>query len=192
VITPSPDGTNDSDLVSFTLGSPAQVVVQVLDATGASLLTLINGTLPAGSNTFEWAGHVLPDGRYRAVVTATPLTGAKPVTKSADVVVDRTLTALAAAPLAISPNGDGVDDTMTFSFTLAQSVPVRLDIEQAGTVVATPFEGQAGIGPSTISWDGRVGGAALPDGDYTAVITVSDQLGDIQLPPLRVTIGAVG
>gem|GEM_PF-3747332 len=124
---------------------------------------------------------MLPDGRYRMVVTATSLTGPKSVTKAVDMVVDRTLAALEALPRTISPNDDGVADTTTFSFMLAQNVPVRLDIEQGGIVVATPFEGQLGIGPHTLDWDGKSNGVALPDGDYIAVLTVSDQLGDVQL-----------
>jgi hypothetical protein len=181
VITPNADGSNDSGTVSFTLGTPAQVVAQVLDAGGAPLLTLLNEKRLAGNNSFEWAAHVLPDGRYRMVVTATELTGPKSVTKSADMVVDRTLALFEALPRTISPNGDGVADTVTFSFILAQNVPVRLDIEQAGIPVVTPFQGQLGIGPHTLDWDGKSNGVALPDGNYLAVVTVSDQLGDVQL-----------
>jgi len=181
VITPNADGSDDSATVSFTLGTPSQVVAQVLDSGGAPLLTLINEERVAGNNSFEWGAHVLPDGRYRMVVTATSLTGPKSVTKAVDMVVDRTLAALEALPRTISPNDDGVADTTTFSFMLAQNVPVRLDIEQGGIVVATPFEGQLGIGPHTLDWDGKSNGVALPDGDYIAVLTVSDQLGDVQL-----------
>ena len=181
VITPNADGSDDAATVSFTLGAAAQVVAQVLDSGGAPLLTLINEQRLAGNNAFEWGAHVLPDGRYRMVVTAASLTGTKSVAKSVDVVVDRTLAALDALPRIISPNGDGVADTMTFSFMLAQNVPVRLDIEQQGLVVASPFQGQLGIGPHTLDWDGKSNGVALPDGVYIAVVTVTDQLGDIQL-----------
>jgi hypothetical protein len=181
VITPNADGSGDSATVSFTLGTPAQVVAQVLDASGAPLLSLINEKRLAGNNSFEWAAHALPDGRYRMVVTATALTGPKSVTKSADLVVDRTLVALDALPRTISPNGDGVADTITFSFVLSQNVPVRLDIEQAGSSIATPFRGQLAIGPHTLDWDGKSNGVTLPDGNYLAAVTVSDQLGDIQL-----------
>jgi hypothetical protein len=124
---------------------------------------------------------VLPDGRYRLVVTATSLTTGKAVSKSADIVVDRTLAALGALPRIISPNGDGIADSTTFSFMLAQNVPVRLDIEQNAAVVATPFQGQLGIGPHTLDWDGTANGVPLPDGNYIAVVTVSDSLGDVQL-----------
>jgi N-acetylmuramoyl-L-alanine amidase len=181
VITPNADGSSDSATVSFTLGAPAQIVAQVLDQGGAPLLTLINEPRLAGNNSFEWGAHVLPDGRYRLVVTATSPTTKKSVTKAADIVVDRTLAALDAEPRTISPNGDGVADTMTFSFMLAGNVPVRLDIEQNAAVVATPFQGQLGIGPHTLDWDGTWDGAPLPDGSYIAVVTVTDQLGDIQL-----------
>jgi hypothetical protein len=181
VITPNADGSGDSATVSFTLGAPAQVLVQVLDPGGAPLLTLINELRLAGDNTLEWGAHVLPDGRYRIVVTATSPTTTHSVTKAVDVVVDRTLAGLDALPRSISPNGDGLDDSMTFSFMLAQNVPVRLDIEQNAAVVATPFQGQLGIGPQSIAWDGTSNGAPLRDGAYVAVVTVTDQLGDIQL-----------
>jgi hypothetical protein len=173
---------------SFTLGSAALVTAQVLDAGGAPLSTLLNEQRAAGNNSFMWAAHVLPDGRYRLMLTAKA--GAKSVTKGIDVVVDRTLAALQASPLAISPNGDGVNDGTTLSFLLAQSVPVRLDIVQAGIVVGSPFQGQPGIGPQTLTWDGSGFGAPLFDGTYLATITVTDQLGDVQLA-LPITIDTV-
>jgi hypothetical protein len=181
VITPNADGSGDSATVTFTLGGASQVFVQVLDEGGAPLLTLANEVRLGGNNSLEWGAHVLPDGRYRIVVTATSPATKKSVTKSVDVVVDRTLAALDALPRTISPNGDGVNDTTTFSFMLAGNVPVRLDIEQNAAVVATPFQGQLGIGPHTLPWDGTWNGAPLPDGNYIAVVTVTDQLGDIQL-----------
>ncbi len=181
VITPNADGSGDSATVSFTLGTAAKVNAQVLDSDGAPLVTPLNEQRLAGNNSFEWGASVLPDGRYRLVVTATALTSAKSVSKSVEIVVDRTLAALDAEPRTISPNGDGVADSMTFSFMLAQNVPVRVDIEQNATVVTTAFEGQLGIGPHTLTWDGTSNGVALPDGNYVAVVTVTDQLGDVQL-----------
>jgi hypothetical protein len=179
VITPNADGSNDVMTVSFTLGTAALVTAQVLDESGAPMLTLVNEQRTAGNNSFEWAAHVLVDGRYRIVVTAK--SGTKTVTKTADVIVDRTLAGLQAMPMVISPNGDGVNDTTTLSFGLAQNVPVRLDIMQAGVIVGSPFQGQMGIGPQTLTWDGSGFGAPLFDGTYQATITVTDQLGDVQL-----------
>jgi hypothetical protein len=179
VITPSPDGSSDTVTVRFTLGSSALVTAQVLDGAGVPVLTLVNGPLAAGDNTLAWGAHVLPDGRYRLAVTAK--SGTKTVTKVADAIVDRTLSALQATPAAISPNGDGIDDGTNLSFVLAQAVPVRLDIMQGGVLVGSPFQGQLGSGPQTIAWDGTGFGALLFDGAYQARLTFTDQLGDVQL-----------
>jgi hypothetical protein len=84
-------------------------------------------------------------------------------------------------PSVISPNGDGVNDGTTLSFALAQNVPVRLEILKDGVIVGSPFQGQLGIGPQTIAWNGSGFGAPLFDGIYQATITVTDQLGDVQL-----------
>ena len=180
VITPNADGTGDTSTVGFTLGAAATVTAQVLDETGAPVLTILDESRIAGPNSFQWAAHVLPDGRYRVLVTAK--SGKRTVSKSADVIVDRTLTGLQATPLVISPNGDGVNDSTTLSFALAQPVPVRLDIEQGGVVVGSPFAGQLAAGPHTLAWDGAGFGAPLFDGTYQAVVTITDALGDVQLP----------
>ncbi|MFL5964646.1 MAG: N-acetylmuramoyl-L-alanine amidase [Gaiellaceae bacterium] len=185
VITPNADGSADAMTVRFTLGSSSLVTAQVLDGAGVALLTLVNEQLDRGNNAFEWGAHVLPDGRYRLAVTAK--SGTKSVTKVADVIVDRTLSALQAMPIVISPNGDGINDGTTLSFVLAQAVPVRLDIMQGGVLVGAPFQSQLGIGPQTIGWDGTGFGTPLFDGAYQARLTVSDQLGDVQLA-LPITI----
>jgi hypothetical protein len=171
--------------VRFTLGASALVTAQVLDASGVPVLTLVNEQLDRGNNAFEWGAHVLPDGRYRMAVTAKALT--KSVTKVADVIVDRTLTGLQGTPMVISPNGDGINDGTTISFLLAQTVPVRLDIVQGGVLVGAPFAAQLGAGPQTIGWDGTGFGAPLFDGAYQARLTVTDQLGDVQVA-LPITI----
>ena len=185
VLAPVGDGTGDASTVTFTLGAPATVTAQVRDAGGAPVLSLPATQRTAGSNGFTWSAAALPDGRYLLVVTARA--GAKSVSKSVPVTVDRTLTRLAPASAVLSPNGDGLADSAAFSFDLALGVPVRLDIEQGGVIVASPFQGALGAGPHTLAWDGTANGVPLPDGRYAAVITVTDGLGDVRIP-LPVTI----
>ncbi len=134
----------------------------------------------AGNQTFLWDAAALPDGRYRIDLTA--VAAGKRVTKSADVVVDRTLTGLQSSSAAISPNGDGLSDTLTLSYSLTQDVAVRVDVEQAGVVLANLFQGQPGLGQHVVSWDGTANGAPLPEGRYLVVVTVTDALGDVQIP----------
>ncbi|MFL5953994.1 MAG: N-acetylmuramoyl-L-alanine amidase [Gaiellaceae bacterium] len=179
-ITPGADGAGGGGTVSFTLGVASTVTAAIFDGAGAQVLSLLNEVRAPGNNSFGWDASILPDGRYGLAVTATA--GAKHATKSADVIVDRTLSGLEVLPHLISPNGDGVNDVAAFSFTLAQDVPLRLDIEQSSIVVGSPFSGRPGIGEHTLEWDGTAFGAPLFDGAYQAVLTVTDQLGDVRLP----------
>ena len=185
VIAPAADGTGGDTTVSFTLGGPARVTARVLDAAGAPVGIAFAEDRLAGNNTVVWSAGTLPDGRYRLAVTAAA--GTRHVTKAFDVVVDRTLTGLPAALTPISPNGDGVSDSLTLAFTLTQTVPVRVDVELGGAVLATPFQGQPGTGAQTVAWDGTSNGAPLPDGRYLVVVSFTDALGDVQIS-LPVTI----
>jgi hypothetical protein len=164
---------------SFTLGADANVTAQLYDAAGAPVLAPADEGRAAGQNTLPIDTSSLPDGRYRLAVTAT--SGTTAITKTADLVVDRTVSGLTASVPAISPNGDGVNDSVSLTFTLAQQVPVRLDIVQAGVSVATPFQGVLDAGPHTLAWDGVVNGAPLVDGKVTLTLTVADALGDVPI-----------
>ena len=179
VIAPAVDGSGGDATVSFTLGGPAQVTARVLDANGLPAGTVLDEQRLAGNNTFVWSAGTLPDGRYRLALTATADT--RHVTKAFDVVVDRTLTGLPPTLPPISPNGDGISDGVSLAFTLTQNVPVRVDVEQGGAVLATPFQGQPGTGPHTVAWDGTANGAPLPNGRYQVVVSFTDALGEVQI-----------
>ena len=177
VLAPAADGTGADATATFTLGSPARVTARVLDASGATVATLLDEVRSAGLNSFSWSGGNLADGRYVLAVTASAV--GKSVRKAAPVVVDRTLNSLQASTLAISPNGDGVSDTTTATFVLAQAVPLDVQVLRDGAVVATLADGTLGPGPQSIAWDGKVGGVAVPDGSYQLAFTVDDALGAV-------------
>ena len=187
VAAPAPDGSGGAVHATFTLGRPALVTAQLLDASGTALPVLLGQQLDAGPQAFDWDASAVPDGRYRLVVTAKPSAG-KAATSSLDLVVDRTLTGYATVSPAISPNGDGVLDSESFSFTLAASVPLRLEIQQGGVVLATVFSDRIGPGPQVLAWNGQdANGVPLPDGAYQAVATFTDALGDVSVSlPLTV------
>ena len=123
----------------------------------------------------------MPDGRYLLAVTAKA--GAKSVTKTAAVTVDRTLSGLRRPGSILSPNGDGLGDTTTFSFNLAAGRR-RCGSTSSRRVCrgASPFQGELAAGAHTLAWDGSANGAPLPDGAYVAVLTVTDALGDVRIP----------
>ncbi len=182
VLTVVPGTTSLATTVDFTLSAAATVVAQVVSEANpaAAPLKLLTAKVPAGANTFQWDLGSLPDGRYDLQVIATTSDGTT-VTLTTPVTIDRTLSAFAATPATFSPNGDGTNDTVAFTFTVATSVPVQLTIQRAGAPVATVFAGQLGPGPQTVSWDGTSAGVRVPDGQYTAVVTATDALGTVSL-----------
>jgi flagellar hook assembly protein FlgD len=178
VLAPNADGTMSLVGISFTLGVAAEVEARLVDQTGATVSTIFDAERRAGPTTVRWDASRVPDGRYRVVLTARS-PAASAVTAWADFVVDHSVSGLAAAPSVFSPNHDLIDDTTTISFLLAQPAQVRLDIRSGATVVATPFQGRLGAGANTLTWDGSTSGVPPADGVYTAVLTVSDALGDV-------------
>ncbi len=173
VLTPNADGSGLVTAVDLMLAQPALLTARV----GA--LQLLNANAPAGDNHFGWDVSSLPDGHYTLTVTA-KASGA-PMTLAVDLVIDRTLSGLAATPASFSPNADGSSDTVSFGFNLTQTVPVQVVVQRAGVAVATLFTGQLGPGIQTIGWDGTSGGIRLPDGEYTAVVTETDPLAAVSL-----------
>jgi hypothetical protein len=181
-ITPASDGSGLATTVTFSLTAASQVTVTVAaTAAGLPLLTLFNGRMNAGPQTHDWDVGILANGRYKLVVSATKVGEMTPVVASVDVTVDRTLGAFLATPASFSPNGDGVNDTMTLSFQLTQSATVQVAIQRGGVNVATVFAAQLPPGIQTIGWDGSSLGARLPDGEYVAVVTATSSLGTVSL-----------
>jgi flagellar hook assembly protein FlgD len=173
VLTLNAGGTGLKTSIDFALAKQAQVTVTV------GKVQLLNTLAAAGNDHFEWDLGQLPDGRYKVVVTAKA--GGLSSTQTADVVIDRTLSGLAATPAAFSPNADGSFDTISFGFALSQNVPVQVTVQRAGAVIATLFAGQLGPGFQTVGWDGTSAGVRLPDGQYTAVVTATDPLATVSL-----------
>ncbi len=176
---PGADGAIPPLHLDFTLGQAATVTADVVDGNGTLLLRVLSEQRAAGVNAFDWyAAQELPDGRYKLIVTAQ--VGTKYVSVPLDFVVDRTMSALALLQPLISPNGDGSNDRLTVTFSLAAAVPMRLEIvDAAGIVIATVAQGMFGPGPQVLEWDGSANGVSVPDGAFTARLTVTDALGDV-------------
>jgi N-acetylmuramoyl-L-alanine amidase len=187
-LAPGVDGSGGVVTVAFALASPASVTVTVrsADPGATATQTLLAAALPAGPSSFDWNLAGLPDGRYRIAV-ASKVAGETPVSRSVALLVDRTLTGLAAAPAAVSPNGDGAADTTTIGFQLARPAQVTVKIERLGKTVATVQSSTLGAGPQAVIWNGTAGGVPVPDGPYQAVATVTDAFGTISFStPLTV------
>jgi hypothetical protein len=177
-VTPNGDGVADSTVISYRLGAPATVTATLADAGGRALATLFSEPRSAGPQSFVFTGEGIADGSYRIVLHAAGANG-RSVVGRVSVLVNRTLSAFAAARKVFSPNADGRADRLDLTFSLAAPAQVKLRVLRAGKWVATPFAGPLAPGPQKLTWDGskRVGKAL--NGPYEAELTVADGVGTV-------------
>jgi hypothetical protein len=171
--TPNGDGLTDITKISYMLGAPASVVVDVRKEDGTPLATLFAGQSPAGLQSFVWDGASYRDGRYVIVVTARGRNG-RELTAAVPVVVSRTLSGYAVAPTSLSPNGDGRNDSAAITFNLAVPALARLDVMRGTQPLASLVAGELPAGPKGFAWDGRA-----RDGEYRLALTVTDTTGPV-------------
>ncbi len=172
-ISPDGDGISDSSQISYTLSGPATVTAVLNGPDGQELSVLFTQQRRAGVNTFTFAPTGLPDGRYQIVITATD--ARRTVTATVPVLLDRTVRGFAATPAAVSPNGDGVQDEIGFSFELTRAANVRLEIAQSGRTIAPLFAADLQPGPQNVSWNA----SGTKNGVYAAMLTTSSDVGTI-------------
>lgn len=171
--TPNGDGVTDATQISYFLGAPAAVTIDLQAEDRTPLAQLFTGSLPAGPQKFSWDGWAYPDGRYQVVVTARGRNGQE-LTTAVPVLLSRTVSGYLVLPTAISPNGDGRNDSATISFNLGMPALGQLDLLRGTTPLASLLSGQLPAGPQALVWDGRA-----RDGEYRLVLTVTDPVGPV-------------
>ena len=177
VVSPDGDGIDDAPAASYTLTARASVTATVLDATGTAVATPFAAQLQgARRQTFTYPADGLADGSYTLVVSAAGEDG-RAGRLTAPFAVDRTLTGLALSTSTLTPNGDGVDDSLGLSFTLASPANVVVQIEQAGAVVAPVATESLPAGAAQLTWDGTTPSGPAPAGTYDAVVLVDGPFG---------------
>jgi hypothetical protein len=174
-VSPNGDSLADSTTITYTLNTPANVAVRVLDVLGAEVATFPKTWKRAGEHVIRFDPAPLPDGIFRIELAANA-TGGRVATAVTQLAVTRTLGSVAVTRLAFSPNGDGRADQISFRFALAAPAEVRLRILKNGKWVATPFSGPLEAGVKKVDWDGvkRVG--RLVDGMYEAIVEATDPI----------------
>jgi hypothetical protein len=177
VVSPDGDGIDDTLAVSYTLGARASVTATVVDATGVVVATPFAAQLQgARRQSFTYSPDGLADGSYTLVVLAAGEDG-RTGRLVAPFAVDRTLSGVALSTATLTPNGDGVDDTLGISFTLASPANVVVQIEQAGVLVAPVVGESLPAGPAALTWDGTTPSGPAPAGTYNAVVLVDGPFG---------------
>jgi hypothetical protein len=172
-ITPNGDGQTDFSQISYTLTAPATVTATLRGPDGQDLSVLFSQARRPGKQSFRFTAAGVADGRYEIVLSASD--GRSTVTSVLPILVDRTVRGFAASPPAVSPNGDGVADELTFDFELAQPASVNLEIAQAGKTLTSVYSAELAPGAQTVSWN-PIG---LKDGKYAGVLTAANDVGTV-------------
>jgi hypothetical protein len=186
----SPDGDGYADLLTarYMLNEPSTVSATLQDGGGLVVVSLaIDARQGKGPQTLSWAPDPLADGRYRLVVNVKGASG-RTARLVDEVVVMRALSWLRADPPAISPNGDGIADSLTVSFVLRQAGLVAVELRDGSFPVALLQSGWFEPGSHLALWDGRLLGQPTPPGAYTVWVTVTNDVGTVtQKLPVTVT-----
>lgn len=183
----SPDGDGSKDTLSVLQDGSVEERwdAAVYDAAGNAVRhwTFEN----AAPSRLDWdgkddAGHIVADGVYRYGIAATDraLNQGSATVENIIVNTEKPLVSLVIDEGWISPNGDGVKDTLRFS----PGIPVKEGLvswtlqvlDSSGTVRRSWTGGRADLGERT--FDGSDGaGTALPDGSYRGALTARYQNG---------------
>jgi hypothetical protein len=169
--TPNGDSVADSTTIAYTLSLAANVTATLRDEFGQTLATLFSENKRAGRHTFKFSAQGIADGRYTVVIAARAPNG-REVRSEVPIVIDRTLAAVKAMTVAVSPNGDRRNDELAVTFVLADAVTTKLRILRGRRTVATPFNGPLSAGPQRLTWTPNVG-----EGSYAAVVEAAGQWG---------------
>jgi flagellar hook assembly protein FlgD len=171
--------------ISGRLSEPATWTATISAADGATIASS-GGSGDAFSVTWDGTadGSPAPEGSYDLTIVATDAWGNAGTALSRRIVVDRTppaLTAkLPAAPAVVSPNGDGIADTLRTPFTVTEAATLAISVRDAAANVVDAGEVATGSGASAVIWDGRgPAGVPLPDGAYTYEIVPRDAAGNV-------------
>jgi hypothetical protein len=173
VISPDGDGVADSLTISYALAGRSAVTAVVTDINGSVVATLFTQQLQgARTQSFPYPAPGLADGLYTLTVSVDGEDG-RTGNAQATFAVDRTLSGFSLSTATLTPNGDGVDDSLAISFTLAAAVQVTVQVEQNGLAVAVVSSGPMSAGAQQLTWDG----AGLPDGAYVVAVIVDGPYG---------------
>jgi hypothetical protein len=179
-VTPNGDGAGDASTITFTLNDAANVTVRVVDANGATVLSLGKRWRRALEHAVRVDPAALPDGLYAVVLEATATRG-RTASASVPLAVSRTLGSFAASRAVFSPNADKRADTIGFSFDLAAPAEVKLRVLREGKWIATPLAGPLPAGAQKLEWNGAKRVGKLRDGVYEAVLEATDAVGTVRL-----------
>lgn len=211
--TVAPSGSGDSSpiAVAYVLSRPATISAYLLSSSGERHYLRREEPRPvAGQYSLSFDGsyapnleegerRVLPNGSYQLVIEARDGSGLQE--RSSTSVVIRgadteppAIQGLTLHPAAISPNSDGIDDTLRVSYRTTKRATVSLYLlSDSGKRYLLAREEGRPAGEHSANWDGQAGNRLLPSGDYRMFVEARDAAGNVAVAsaPLRIDSAAV-
>jgi spore germination protein YaaH/flagellar hook assembly protein FlgD len=195
---PNADGSTDALRIDWTNDRALDtLVMRVFRADGTLVGNIGLNRLAAGAQHVEWNGKVgttvLADGRYLvalvgtagAATVANPWSGfAATYLASVGVRVDRVAPLFSSTSISgtlISPNGDGILDTIRLAMTASGANGWTFSVApMSGTTAGAPVLTRSGRGTAvSLDWTGRDGaGSIVPDGSYRLTLGAVDDAGN--------------
>lgn len=154
------------------------VTVALEDQLGLMVLaSLYEVRQKAGKQVVRLDPVVVPDGRYRVVVSAVGDRGGR-AKLTADLAVNRTLGWLRVDPplLLLSLSGPS---QVTISFELAAPAFVTGEIRDRGVPLGILYGEQLAAGPHAVIWDGTLPTGPIPPGLYEIWLTAGTDAGTV-------------
>ena len=127
---------------------------------------------------------VAKEGAHTVVLVATDLAGNRAST-TVTFTIDTTapvvkLSGASPTPQTVTPNGDGVTETVTLPYTVSEAGTVKAMITAPdGRTIVRTINASVAAGAQTLAWDGRNdAGKVVPDGRYTVSLAARDLPGN--------------
>jgi outer membrane protein OmpA-like peptidoglycan-associated protein/flagellar hook assembly protein FlgD len=130
------------------------------------------------------AGNTVADGSYRYELASTDAAGNKGTASVPAIVVDQRAVQVfvTASETAISPNGDGYKDNVSFSLIVKLREGIeswRFAILDDAGKERSVFDGTGDEVPNKIVWDGRDSSGVVAQGNFTGAFSVAYKKGDV-------------
>jgi len=181
VFSPECDCPTRVAVIQFRLRKPDRVRVQIVDGSGNVARTLVSGRrLRRGTVTYTWngrddQGRFVAEGVYKPRVHLTDQhrTIDLPNEMHVDTTAPR-ISIVSLAPRTFSPNGDGRNDRIRIAYRISEPAHAILSVD-GKRVIFTRRQLQR----SSLVWNGRIDGRALPPGVHRVSLGAEDRAGNI-------------
>ncbi len=181
----SPNNDGNRDTVTLTSRSSAEELWEgwIKSADGREVRTIY---WQGRTSSYVWngtdeAGNLVPDGIYYFEIATTDAAGNSARARTRNVRLDTRLTAiyLSTDRTRFSPNGDGVDDSLTLTMSTAIHDGVESWLVEIFSKEGEPTRSFSGKRiPERIIWDGRDSHGVVREGEFYARYSVRYRKGD--------------